>query len=368
MGTGADAFGGQSSPRLDEVRRIAVLRANALGDLLVAWPALDALRAAYPEAELVLLGLAWHRELLTGRPGPVDRVAVVPPVRGVSVPDDRPAPERPPPAFVAAMRRERFDLAVQLHGGGGFSNPFVRALGARVTAGLRAEGAEPLDRWVHYAYWQPEVLRYLEVAALVGAPPVTLQARVAVSGADRAEADRALGALRGPLVAVHPGAGDPRRRWPPERFASLADALVDDGATVALTGSAEERSLTCAVASLMHRPARDLAGRLSIGGLVGLLDRCSLAVGNDTGPLHLARAVGTPTVTAYWAGNLLNAGPVGRSRDRTPVAWTTACPVCGASALARACRHEVSFVAAIGVEEMLAAARDLLQPYPTVVL
>src|SRR5436309_7008981 len=66
------------------VRKIAVLRANALGDFIFALPALEALRAAYPQAEIVLLAKGWHATFLKGRPGPVDRVVVVPPCEGVS--------------------------------------------------------------------------------------------------------------------------------------------------------------------------------------------------------------------------------------------------------------------------------------------
>src|SRR6266851_7516846 len=70
--------------RVPGVRRIAVLRANALGDFIFALPALEALRAAYPQAEIVLLAKKWHATFLQGRPGPVDRVVVVPPYPGVS--------------------------------------------------------------------------------------------------------------------------------------------------------------------------------------------------------------------------------------------------------------------------------------------
>jgi ADP-heptose:LPS heptosyltransferase len=113
---------------VEDVHRIAVLRANAIGDYLVSLPALEALRAAYPEAELVLLGADWHAGFLAGRPGPVDRCVPVPPTAGVR--DDRPPT---PPAtvqrFFARMRAEHFDLAVQLQGGGRHSNPFVQRLG-----------------------------------------------------------------------------------------------------------------------------------------------------------------------------------------------------------------------------------------------
>ena len=67
--------------RVPGVRRIAVLRANAIGDFIFTLPALEALRAAYPQAEIVLLAKKWHAAFLRGRPGPVDRVVAVPPFR-----------------------------------------------------------------------------------------------------------------------------------------------------------------------------------------------------------------------------------------------------------------------------------------------
>jgi ADP-heptose:LPS heptosyltransferase len=129
---------------------------------------------------------------------------------------------------------------------------------------------------------------------------------------------------------------------------------------VAVTGIEAERNLVDAVVGAMREPAIGLAGRLSLGGLAGLLRRSALVLGNDTGPLHLARAVGTPTVAVYWAGNLLNAGPAGRGRHRTPVSWTLDCPVCGASTLGPRCPHDPSFVASVTVEEVLRDAFDLL--------
>jgi ADP-heptose:LPS heptosyltransferase len=159
---------------LPGIDRIAVLRANAIGDFIATLPALTALRAAYPAAEIVLLARDWHAEFLRDRSSPVDRVIPVPCSEGVR--DDGP-PVSPDQLdrFFEAMRRERFDLAVQLHGGGRYSNPFVRRLGARVAIGLQAEDAPPLDRVVPYRHQHHEVLRYLEVVALAGAPPVGIE-------------------------------------------------------------------------------------------------------------------------------------------------------------------------------------------------
>jgi ADP-heptose:LPS heptosyltransferase len=334
-----------------------VLRANAIGDFIFALPALEALRAAYPQAEIVYLGKRWHHALLSGRPGPVDRVVVVPPSPGVNTDPPRTASSEELTQFFSTMAEERFDLALQLHGGGGNSNPFVQRLQARLTAGSRAPDAPPLDRWVPYRYWQPEMARLLEVVGLVGAPPVAIEPRLAVLERDRVEAADALPPSDKPLVLLHPGATGVDRRWPPEKFAAVGDALAGAGAEIAVIGVAEDRPLVAAVIGGMRQAAVDLCGRVSLGGLVGLFARCSLVVGNDSGPIHLAHAVGARTVGIYWCGNLFTAGPLTRARHWPIVSWRLACPICGRNTIEAPCEHRVSFVADVPVEEVLAACR-----------
>ncbi|KAB8196674.1 glycosyltransferase family 9 protein [Nonomuraea phyllanthi] len=347
-----------TSGLVEGVERIAVLRANALGDFLLALPALDALRRAYPAARLTLLATAWHADFLRGRPGPVDDVVVLPPIPGVSAEEGgHPAPE----GLCEELRARRFDLAVQIHGGGRHSNPFISGLGARVTAGMRAPGARPLDRWVPYTAYHHETLRFLQVAALVGAPGGDgLEPRVAVTADDRAELARVLGEPPPGLVAVHPGARDPRRRWPVERFAEVADRL---GRPVAVTGTPKEEGLVAGVVEAMRRPAIPVVGTLGIGGLAALYERCDLVIANDTGPRHLAAAVGTPTVAVYWCGNLITYGPLTRTRHRPVVSWTTACPTCGADGMdpgAARCPHDPSWVRDVPVDGVMEQVHDLL--------
>jgi ADP-heptose:LPS heptosyltransferase len=267
------------------------------------------------------------------------------------------------------MQELRFDLVLQLHGGGAFSNPFVQRLGARVTAGLRAPDAPPLDRTVPYVYYGHEIVRFLEVAALVGAPPVTYEPRLHVTAADHVAAAAALAGLADPVVVLHPGATDPRRHWPVDRFAAVGDELHRAGAEVVVTGSANERPLAARLAVAMHHPVRDLAGRLDLRGLVGVLERAAVVVSNDTGPRHVAEAVGTATVAVYWCGNLINAGPLTRARHRPHISWQTHCPECGADSMSdlypartggTACRHRASFVSSVPVAEVLPDALDLL--------
>ena len=363
-----ERYGTTENGRVSGVRKIGVLRANALGDLIFILPALAALRLAYPDAEIVLLATPWHARFLESRPGPVDRVEVVPPSRGVREVKGSSEDESELERFFRAMAAEQFDLVCQLHGGGRYSNPFVRRVGARVTVGLRADDASPLDRCVPYLYYQPEVLRYLEVVSLVGAHAGDLEPRLEVTADDLREAEAVVGE-RAPVAVLHPGATDPRRRWPLERFAEVGDALARAGATVVLTGTEPERGLLEELSAVMEEDALPLPGRLTVGGLAGLLSRAAVVVSNDTGPLHLAAAVGAATVGIYWCGNMINAGPLSRSRHRPTISWVVQCPVCGEDCTkdrwpgrtaGTRCVHDPSFVEGVPTEEVREYALELL--------
>lgn len=357
---------GPLCPPFAGVRRIAVLRGGGLGDLLFAVPAMEALRAGYPDAEIVLLGTGMHAELFAGRPSPVDEVIPLPATRGVHEPAGKPFDEDGQRAFFDHVGP--VDLAVQVHGGGRWSHPFLRRLNPRWIVGGRTEDAEEVDRWVPFRYYQHEVMRALEVAGLAGAPPVALEASITVTDADRAIASSQLSGLPRPLVAVHPGATDPRRRWPGENFAAVIAKLAGDGAGAVVLGTPDEQELVAEVTFLARQRlatsglVRPLTG-LSMPGLCGVLETCGVFVGNDSGPRHLARAVGTPAVGVYWMGNVINAGPLGRTRDRILISWTTHCPVCGADCTREdrpRCEHDVSFVDSVTVADVLAEAQNLL--------
>jgi ADP-heptose:LPS heptosyltransferase len=349
---------GPVGPPLADVRRIAVLRGGGLGDLMFVLPAVAALRAAYPAAQLVLLGTPSHAELLADRPGPVDRVQVLPVATGVH--QSRPTGTSDLPTQAEFFRRVgRFDLAVQAHGGGRWSNPFLRRLDAQHTIGTRTPDAEPLDRSLPYHYHQHEALRWLELVGLVGATgPV--RARLAVTDADRA----ATPDLPRPLVTVHPGATDPRRRWPAAGFAAVAAWLAASGVGVVVIGSADEGTLVADVVRRADHPlVHGLAGRLSLAGLVGTLAASAVVLANDSGPRHIADAIGVPTVSVFWCGNVINAAPFGRGRHRVHIGWTTRCPACGHDLTVpngQTCDHEDSWVAGVTAEGVLADVCDLL--------
>ncbi|GAB3618066.1 hypothetical protein GCM10027416_26230 [Okibacterium endophyticum] len=341
-----------------DVRKIAVLRGGGLGDLLFALAAVDSLAGAYPHARITLLGTPLHKALLDGRPGSVHRVVVLPVASGLRDAPGQIEDEQQAARFINEMRAERFDLAVQVHGGGRNSNPFLLRLGSRHTVGLRTPDAAHLERDMAYVYYQHEMLRALEVVALAGAAPTMLEPRLQVTDAERETAAAHVdGGARG-LVLIHPGATDPRRRWPADRFADVAARLAADGAQVVVVGDESDVATAAEITARAQQAAPrasaglicSLAGRLTLGELAGLLTHADVLVGNDSGPRHLAQAVGTRTVSVYWFGNLINAGPLGRANHRVHIAWTTACPVCGRDSTqvgwtAERCEHNDSFVA-----------------------
>lgn len=362
--------------KFTDVSRIAVLRGGGLGDLMFALPAMSALKAAYPGASLTLLGTPMHAELLAQSEGPVDETVILPFSEGV-----RPGAEDKDEleSFFAKMRERNFDLAVQLHGGGRYSNPFLLRLGARHTVGTRTPDAARLERTVPYLYYQHEPMRALEVAGFAGAAPVELEARMRTLPEFRQRLTGRLERMQSSpergRVVIHPGATDPRRRWPAERFGAVARMASDDGFRVLVIGDHSEKELAEAVVEhAVGRGAADdapetrpqvesLAGQLGLGELAALLADCSVVVANDSGPRHLAQALGAPTVGVFWTGNAINAGPLGRSLHRIHLGWTTRCGVCGVDVTqvgwtAPRCPHDESTVEAVAPE---AVYEDVLQ-------
>ncbi|WP_307859231.1 glycosyltransferase family 9 protein [Herbiconiux sp. SYSU D00978] len=349
---------GRLHEKFEGVRSIAVLRGGGLGDLIFALPAIDALAAAYPEAEITLLGMPLHRALLEGRPGPIARVEELPVATGIRNGE-------PDQAALDAWfdRQPHYDLAVQVHGGGRNSNPFLLRLGATHTIGSRTDDAAHLERDFPYIYYQHEVMRGLEAVALAGAVPVTLEPRMT---ALPHEVDAALARFGAGAVVIHPSATDPRRRWPADRFGAVGRAAAEAGRPVVVVGDPSEKELAAeVVAAAGHPGVVSAAGELSLSELVGVLAAADLVVANDSGPRHLGDALGTPSVGVFWFGNVVNAAPFSRSRHRIEMSFTTHCPVCGRDATqvgwtAERCEHDPSFVADVTTDRVLAQVESLL--------
>ena len=360
-------------------RKIAVLHAKALGDFIVILPALDAIKRTYPDAELILLTKPWIKEFVSGRPSGVDRVISVPPLAGVKDPveskgqvldTDSCAYPLEADRFCQAMQGEKLDVVIHMQGDGKSVNPFINKFAARMTAGMCNPPAEPLDRSIPYVHYQSEILRNLEVVALIGAHTTStgFEPRIEVTESDEQEAELVRQLIKGkPYIVIHPGADDLRRVWPAARFAKAADCLIEKGYEVVVTGTPKEEEGVMNVTQSMNCSAIPCTW-LGLGGLAALLQKSALVVSNDTGPLHLARAVGARTVGIYWAPNVLNWGPLSRDQHRVAISWQLECPQCGIRPVSPwpfqpqkpDCSHPYSFVESVSVEEVVELAAELL--------
>ncbi len=296
-------------------RRVAILRALQLGDLLCAVPALRALRAALPETETVLVGLPWARWFVDRFNGYLDGFREFPGFPGLA--------ERPPdiariPAFLAEMQRERFDLAIQLHGSGPFVNPLTALFGARQCAGFFLPGdycPDP-ERFLPWADSGLEIRRLLRLVEFLGAPSRGEELEFPLRADDFArlrEIPEARDLEPGGYVGIHPGASVAPRRWPAERFAAVGRALADRCLTVVLTGTSAETALTAEVAHAIGRRCINLAGGTDLGALGALVAGMRLLICNDTGVSHVAAALRVPSVVISTGDNPARWAPVDAS-------------------------------------------------------
>ncbi len=340
--------------------KLAVFRGLYLGDLIAATGALRALRRGYPGAEIMLVSLPWASALAPHLPF-VDRLLPYPGAPGLDGGDDEEDLEE----FLARMRAERFDLAINMHGRGPTSTKLVARFGARRIAsfvGEKGRDIPALDLEVHWdteAHESRKLLLLAEKVAGVpahasGSPepgllvrdeddhrarallPTNLQqewscpksrgkCRQGASGIEKNPTPYSLlptprsGAKRSdpersdkPLALVHPGASVPEKRWPGEAFRQVAEDLTRQGYTVAVTGGAGERGLAREVAV---PGSLDLGGRTDLSTLIALAARADVMVSNDTGPAHLAYALKTPSVTIFGPSTDVERwGPLDRER------------------------------------------------------
>lgn len=359
----------------EEIKKIGILRANALGDFIVTLPAIKAIRNFYPQAELVLLGKPWHKNFLEESDGttkrtPIDRVIVMPVTEGLREEPGFSENKKEVKNFCQGLSRENFDLFFNFHGKGLAANSFIKKIGAKITAGQICEGAEKLDYNLEYYYYQSEVIRYLEIISLTGIPPASLEPQIYILSKDHQEAKEISKKNNlSNFVAIHAAGTDIRRMWSEEKFAQLSELISQLGLQIVFTGSQPEESYIRSIISKMKYPAVNLAGQLSLGGLCAFLSSSKLVIAVDTGPQHLARACGAKTVGLYWAPNLINWGPSTRGTHRPVVSWKMECPQCGVvpnspypfEPFTSTCQHKFSFISSISVEEVMKEVNHLLK-------
>ncbi len=313
-----------------EIRRVVLLRPDGLGDVLMLTPALARLRAALPDASCTLEVGPWAMPVAQHGPEGFHIEAVAFPGMGRG---PKPHPMRP---YVDLwfesqhLARGGYDAAVILrpdHWWGGSVAavgriPYILGFDTRDVRPALSE-VVPFDPHMHSSRANLVLIERL-IAKATGQPTRPLppdDATLAIQHplvfrVPEAARTAATSLLRdvspeAPLVAINPGTAAVKR-WPLDRWARVADALIAQyGAAVVLSGTRDEAPLTAAVAAAMTRPALDLAGRTDFPTLGAVYERAALVLGPDCGSLHLAVAVGTPTVHLYGPADPAKFGPWG---------------------------------------------------------
>ena len=326
---------------MTDPERLLVRTPNWIGDVVLSLPALRDLRRCFPTARLEVLARPWVGELYRAVP----EVDAVVESRGHA-------------ADVLALRG-RYDLGVLLPNSFGTALVLWRAgiserwgyatdgrgilltRSCRVPAGVRGR---------NQVYYYRAMLEGLGLA-VEGAPDASL-----ACPEDWAARGRALLGGEGPWIGVNPGAFyGAAKRWRPERFAAAADLVARrTGASVAIVGGAAERPLGEAIAGQLRAPSRVLCGETTLGELVGLLKHLRVLLTNDSGPMHLAAALGTPLVAVFGSTDWTETSPVS---DRARVVREeTACAPC----LLRECPIDHRCMTRVGVLRVASAALELV--------
>jgi len=272
-----------------DVREIAVVKFWGIGNAALLLPVLRRLRERYPSARLTVVTLAHNEAVYRGA---ADRILSV--------------RLRPFPCalidlvrITLRLRRDRIDLAIDMEQFVRSSQVLLFLARARQVVAFDTPGlarATLADVRVPYDDHRHMGESFLDVARSVGVRGGRYE-----PGGLRARVPSPIAPGESPLVVLHPGSGDnfPGRRWPAARYGELARRLVDAGARVAVTGTPHERAIVDEVIRASGRPLFDCSGKLSIDELVALLDAADLLVSNDTGPVHLASALGIPVYAIY---------------------------------------------------------------------
>lgn len=292
--------------------KIAILRALYLGDLLTAVPAWRSIRAGFPDAEITLISLPWARSFAERFSTYIDRFIELPGYPGLT---DGESDDKAISSFLQTEQRYAYDLVIQMHGRGDVSTHLALELkGARTAGFYPCSPPAGLAIGAPYPEDQPEIVRNLQLAFLLGCPDTGMQLEFPIGDIDHKEASSLLPSGPMPLIGIHPGSKRPAQRWSAENFASVADALAEEvGALTVMTGSTQDELAVEAVRTHMAQEPIVLANKTSLGGLAAVLQKLDLFISNDTGPAHLAEALGTQTIRLFGPGDHRRWGPLDES-------------------------------------------------------
>ena len=360
----------------DRPSRILILQPDHFGDLLFVTPALRLLRRELPSARIEIVIGPWNRRAIAGNENIDESFLFEFPWfdrRG-----RQPLSERllKLAELVLLIRVRRAEAILIFRPDFWWGALAARLAGAKAIVGQDARQTQGL--LTHRMIKQPTSSHIadlnLALAAFVAGAEPTARRELdfQVTEEDRQEAGRLLAgaAPAKNLIVMHVGAGSKVKRWPAEHFAATADELArhHKKLRVVLTAGPTETEIAERVSSLMKEPALNLAGKTSLGSLAAVFEMAAAAIGADSGPLHLAVAVGTPTIHLFGPASAERYGPFGNPSRHIVIGSDLPCSPCGRLDIPVAALAAHDCVRLIAPETVIAAASDLLtrdSPGPT---
>ncbi len=344
-------------------RRILIARLDNLGDVLLATPAVRALRHALPAARITLWASPVGAQVADLDPDFDDAIVY----RAPWMDPDRQLPQDPAreAAMVAEIRRRGFDGVVIFTSYHESALPaaylcYQAGVSLRHAASVDGPGSLLTSRHRHPDRSLHEVERGLDLVAGLGVPPVEDRLVLVPGEADRRRAAELVANLRSggrPVIVIHPGCSCPARTYPPDLFAAAARALQRAlGARIVWTGDRSERHLIGRIQAGLEEPGLCLAGETNLSQLAAVIEACDIAITNNTGPMHVAAAVQTPVVALFALTNPPEQWRPWRVPHRV-LNHAVACAVC----YQRECPYGHECLRLVTADEVVNAARDLLR-------
>ena len=379
-------------PPPSDIQKILVVKLDHIGDVLLATPAIANLRLQYPHAHIAMMVGSWSKQVIECNPH-IDeilcydspffrRLSASPQNIGRLIASQarnfdllglfpnkfgRPRLFRLKAAtqMLRRLKSERYDLIVELRGdflslalamlkGGKYrlDRSMQRVLKKLRTIFKDSKPAVRRSRPLFLAYSEHEVEINLDVLRSGDIPITSRKTVFNVLSKEQAWAKSFLSELgidaSKPIVAIHPGSPVPLKRWPAERFAKLADILIERKTQVLFLGGADEKQLVEEIQSQMRYNSANIAGRTNLQQLGAVLQNCHLFIGNDSGPMHIAAAVGTRVIGLFGPGSPQRFGPFGD--NCTSIRKKPDCPPC----MKEKCRFgEEGCIVEISVEDVV---------------
>lgn len=307
---------GERMKKLMDIRpkKIAIFRALQLGDMLCAIPAIRALKTLIPESQITLIGLPWARSFVQRFSKYFYGFIQFPGYPGLP---EQGYDETAFKKFIQEVKREKFDLIIQLHGNGSIINPMIENLEAKYKAGYFQENTVCPNKnlFMEYPDDLPEIERHLQLLKFLGAPSRGKHLEFPLSKGEKMKFNllcKKLRLNRKGYVCLHPGARDNKRWWSPEKFALIGDAIAQRGYQVLLTGTEIEKETVYKVEDLMEFPALNCVGKTDLGMLAALIKNSKMIFSNDTGVSHIAAAMKTPSVVVFLSSDPLRWAPLNK--------------------------------------------------------